>query len=138
MARAAAAAGFTVKVFVEKHQITPMRVVRVFPNVPMTRAGAILVRQKDASQSTRQLTGDFLERHHVRGTGRAFDLERFAIKQVITFQRFDDQEVSREPNWTAPVRVAAKQVAIPFARNIIDLKLFVARSKDIRLLVMDA
>src|SRR5262249_38162498 len=44
MARAAAAAGFTVKVFVEKHQITPMRIVRVFPNVSMTRAGAILVR----------------------------------------------------------------------------------------------
>ena len=65
MARAAAAAGFAVKVFVEKHQITPVRVVRVFPKVPMTRAGAILVRQKDASQSTRQLTRDFLERHHV-------------------------------------------------------------------------
>ena len=138
MARAAAAAGFAVKVFVEKHQITPVRVVRVFPNVPMTRAGAILVRQKDASQSTRQLARDFLERHHVSGTGRALNFERFTIKQVITFERFDDQEIDREPNWTAPVRVAAEQLAVPFARNVIDPKLFVAGAKDIRLLAMDA
>src|SRR4029453_3415041 len=104
MAPAAAAAGFAVKVFVEKYQITPVRVVRVFPSVPMTRAGAILVRQKYASQSTPQLPRHFLERHHVSGTGRALNFERFTIKQVITFERFDDQEISREPNWTAPVR----------------------------------
>src|SRR5262249_42587454 len=137
MARATAAAGFAVKIFVEKHQITPVRVVRVFPNVPMTRADAILVRQKDASQSKRQLTRDFLERHHVSGAGRTLNFERFTIKQVVTFERLDDQEISREPNWTAPVRVTAKEIAIPFARNVIDPEFFVTRAEDIRLLAMD-
>src|SRR5437762_7276618 len=138
MACAAATAGFTVEVFMEKHQIPPVRIGRVLGDLAMTWPRAVFVRQKDACQSARKLTCDLLERHHVSGAGWTLNFERFTIKQVVTFERFDEQEISREPNRTAPVRVAAKHVAVPFARNVIDPKLFVARAKDIRLLAMHA
>src|SRR5438876_6455646 len=98
MAGAAAAAGFAVEIFVEKNEIAPVRIVRVFPNLAMTRARALLVRQKDAPKPACQFTRYLLECRHVSGTGRALDFERFAIKQVITFERCDDQKVDREPN----------------------------------------
>src|SRR5947199_10440746 len=105
MARAASAAGFAVEIFVEKYQIAPMRVVCVFRNLPMTRAGAVFVRQEDASQSARQFTRYFLKRGHVSGTSRTLHFERFAVEQVIALKCFDDEEIDREPNWAAPVRI---------------------------------
>src|SRR5262245_20012565 len=138
MTRPAAATRFAVEVFVKQHEIAPVRIIRVLGNVAVTRARAVLVRQKDVSQPTRKLTGHLLERGHVSGPSRALDLERFTIEQMITFERFDDQKVDREPNGTAPVRVAAEEITVSFARNIIDPKLFVARAKDVRLLAMHA
>jgi hypothetical protein len=61
--------------------------------------------------------------------GGAIELEGFAVKQVITFQRFEHQEIDRKPNRAAPVRVAPKQTAVPFAGNIIDPKLLVPARK---------
>src|SRR5438128_10050493 len=138
MAGAAAAAGFAVEIFVEKNEIAPVRIVRVFPNLAMTRARAILVRQKDAPQPACQLARYFLKCRHVSGTGRALHFERFAIKQVITFERFDDQKVDREPNRAAPVRVATEEITVSLARNVIDPVFFVAYAEDVRFVTMDA
>src|SRR5215469_886368 len=138
MARAAAAAGFAVKVFVEKHQITPVRVVCVFPNLAMTRTRAFLVRQKDPSQTASQFPRHFLKRRHLSRAGRALDFERFAIKQVITLKRFHDQEIDREPNWAAPVRVAAEKITVSLARYVIDSVFFAAHTEDVRLVPMNA
>src|SRR5262249_25550227 len=138
MTSAAAATGFAVEIFVKQNEIAPVWIIRVLRGITMTWARSFLVRQKDASQSARKFTRDLLQRHHVSRARRALNFERFTIKEVVTFERFDDQEISWEPNWTAPVRIPAKQIAIPFARNVVDPKLFVAGTKDIRLLVMDA
>lgn len=67
-----------------------MWVVRVLREITMTWPLPFLVRQKDASQPGCKLTRDLLERHHISRTGRAFDFERVAIKQVVTFKGFDD------------------------------------------------
>src|SRR5262245_8571672 len=136
MTRPAAAARFAVKVFVKQHEIAPVWIIRVLGCVAVTRTRAVLIRYKNVSQPTCELTGHLLERGHVSRAGRAFDLERFTIKQVITFERFDDQKVDREPNGTAPVRIATKEITVPFAGNIIDPKLFVARAKDVGLVAM--
>jgi hypothetical protein len=84
MARPQTAAGFTVEVFVEQNQVAPMRVRRVFLYAAVTRAFAMLVRQKDARQPARKLVGDFLQRHHISGAHRALDLESFAKEKVVT------------------------------------------------------
>src|SRR6266571_1173022 len=103
MTGAATTAGFAVEIFVKQHEIAPVRIMCVPRHIAMTWARAFLVRQKDTSQPTGKFTRYFLERHHVSGPGRAFDFERVAIKEMITFKRFDDQEINREPDGTAPV-----------------------------------
>src|SRR5215469_16154281 len=113
MTRPASASGFAVEIFVKQHEIAPVGIIRVFPNVAMTRSGAILVRQEDTSEPAGKLTRDLLKGHHVSRAGRAFDLERFTVEQVITFQRFDHQEVNRKPNRTAPIRITTKKIAVP-------------------------
>jgi hypothetical protein len=47
MACATAAAGFAVEVFMEKHEITPVRIGRIFRDLAMTWSRAVFVRQKD-------------------------------------------------------------------------------------------
>ena len=132
MTGAAATAGFAVEILVKQHEIAPVRIIRVPRHIAMTWACAILVRQKDTPQPAGKFARYFLKRHHVSGPGRAFDFERVAIKEVITFERFDDQEIDREPDRTAPVRVAAEKVAVPLTRNVIDPVFFVACAEDVR------
>src|SRR5207247_11170989 len=105
MAGAAAAAGFAVEIFVEKNEIAPVRIVRVFPNLAMTRARALLVRQKDAPKPACQFTRYLLERGHISGTRGVFHSERLAVKPVVTIKRFDHHIVVRELNVAAPVRL---------------------------------
>ena len=56
MTGAAATAGFAVEIFVKQHEIAPVWVIRVLRNLAVTRAHAILVRQKDTSQPSGKLT----------------------------------------------------------------------------------
>jgi hypothetical protein len=138
MARAAAAAGFSVEILVKKHEVAPMRIVHVFRDLAVARARPILVGQKDAPQPARQFPRYFLKRSHISGTRRALDFERLTVKEVITFERFDDQEIDREPNWAAPVRVAAEKITVSLARNVIDSVFFAAHVEDVRLVPMNA
>jgi hypothetical protein len=90
MTCAATATGFAVEIFVKQYKIAPVWVIRVLRGIAMTWTGAILVRQKDASESARKLTCDLPERHHVSRAGWALNFERLTIKEVVTFERFDD------------------------------------------------
>jgi len=45
-----------------------------------------------------------------------------ATKGFGSFQRFDHRGIDRKPNRAAPVRVARKQIAVPFAGNMILLQ----------------
>src|SRR5439155_26454118 len=102
MACAAAAAGFAVEVFIEKNEIAPVRIGRVFRNVAMTRARAVFVRQKDARETSRQFLRHFFQGEHLSGADRAFRFETFTKEKIITLKRFDDEKVDRKPNWSVP------------------------------------
>ena len=108
MTRTAAATGFAVKVLIEKDEIAPVRVVRVLRNVAMTRPRALFIGHKNASQAAREFPRYFLKGSHISGASRALDFERFTIEEVITLERFDDQEINWKPNRPAPVGVATK------------------------------
>src|SRR5439155_16651974 len=138
MTRPAAAARFAVEVFVKQYEVTPVWIVHVFRDLAMTRPRPVLVRQKDAPEPARNLTCYLLKRGHISRAGRALDLERLAIKKVVTFERFDDQEVNRKPDRPPPVRIATEQIAVPLARDVIDPELLVTGAKDVRLLAMHA
>src|SRR5438552_969341 len=103
----------------------------------MARPCPILVRQKDARKAARKFVSDLLQRQHISGTNRTFDLERFAIEQVITLERFDDEEVDWEPNRSAPVRVATEEVTRSLARNVIDTVFVIPDAENVRFVVMD-
>src|SRR5712691_6764504 len=138
MTRTQAATGFAVEVFVEQNQVPPVRITRVFLALAMAGPSSFVIRQKDASEPAREFVGHFLERQHVSGADGTFNFERFAIEKMITLKRFDDEEVDREPNRAAPVRVATEKITGAFAWNVIDAVFFVASAEDIRFFVMDA
>src|SRR5207247_5945582 len=110
MTRAAAAAGFAVEIFIEKNEITPVRIGRIFRDLAVTRADTAFVRQKDARETPRKFLRNFLQGEHLSGTHRAFHFETFTKEKVITLERFDNEEVDREPNRAAPVRVATEKI----------------------------
>ena len=138
MTRAAAAAGFAVEIFIEKNEITPVRIGRIFRDLAVTRTDAPFVRQKDARETPRKFLRDFFQGQHLSGTDWAFHFKTFTKEKVITLERFDDEEVDREPNRAAPVRIAAEKVTRSLARDIIDPIFFVAHTEDVRFVAMDA
>jgi hypothetical protein len=138
MTRAQAAAGFAVEIFVEQDQVSPVRIASVFVDLAVTRSRAVFVRQKDAGQSPGKLLRHFFERGHVSRASRALDLERFPVEEVITLERLDNEEVDREPDRATPVRVAAEEITVSLARDIIDTVFFVARAEDVWVVTMDA
>ena len=52
--------------------------------------------------------------------GRAFDLEVVAEVVMELLQRFDQQEVHREPDRPAPVGIAAEQSGARIRRLVVD------------------
>ena len=92
-----------VKILVEGNQIAPIRVGLKLLDWTKDRAAFILIAQEDPGKASRDLAGDFPERQHLPRTDRTFDFEIFAEIVMKLLQRFDDQVVEREPDWTTPV-----------------------------------
>src|SRR5437660_11021610 len=111
-------AGIAVKVFKEQVQVAPVRIVPVVTLLAMPRPPAFFVRQEDGTQTPADLAGYLVQRHLAPGTGRAFDLKLVAVKVMIAFQGLDQKIIDREPDWPAPVGVAAKHAGVGFARHI--------------------
>src|SRR5262249_39312128 len=97
----------SVEVLVEEDQILPVRVVSV--DVDAVEDGPLsgLIQQEDPRQPLRELSVDLSQREHLSRAGRAFDLEVVAEVLVIAAEGLEDQVVDREPDRTAPVRVAS-------------------------------
>src|SRR5262245_9111089 len=109
MAGAASASGFSMEVFVEEHEVAPVRVSREAAVRPVAGAVSVLGAQEQPCKSSCQFFGDFGEVLHLAGTGRKLDAKIVAVKVVIAFESFYQEVVQREPNWPAPVRVAAEE-----------------------------
>src|SRR5947209_5841594 len=109
MTRSDTCAGVAVEVLVEEHEILPVRVVAIESVRGVHRPAALAVLQENAGHSARDLGGHLPERHHRSGAGRALDLEVVAEIVVELLERLDEQEIHREPDWPAPVRVAPEE-----------------------------
>src|SRR5436309_12854996 len=115
-----AGAVVTVEVLVEEDQVAPVRVGGEALDAPVDRSPAPLVAQEDPCQPARQLGGHLPERHHLPRARREFHLQLAAVEVIEALQRFDEQEVHRKPDRTAPVRVAAEQAAGGLRRLVVD------------------
>src|SRR5436190_12573166 len=57
---------------------------------------------------------------------------------VVALERFDEQVVNRKPDRPAPVRVAAEEMGVAFARRVIDTMFVIANAENIRPVFVDA
>src|SRR5258708_33274416 len=71
---------------------------------------AVGLRREEPGDAMRELIGGTRDRHVVARSGRAFDLEVVAVIAMEAAKRGDDEEIERQPDRTAPVRVAAKLI----------------------------
>src|SRR5262249_23511814 len=131
------------KVLKEENLVAPVLVALEFFHPPVCGPSPVFAAQEEFDQPPRQLLADLPEVHHLSRPGRAFDLEVVAVAivrevRVIFLQRFDDQEVDREPHRPAPIRVAAEQPGLRLRRLVIYTVLDALDIDPIRIVLMEA
>src|SRR6185369_1224233 len=130
--RADAAPILTVKVLVEQHQLSEVRIFGVAALVTVARSLAVRTRQKEARKAPCQLGRDLLQIHPHARAGGVLHLQRISIVMVVTLERFDDQVVEWEPDWPAPVRIAAEKPSGGIAGRVLDAMLHLTRKEPER------
>src|SRR5262245_28268371 len=98
----------SVEVFVEENVIAPVRVGLELVGAAVNRPPAVLISQKDIRETAADLLSHAVERHLPARPGGALDRKTVTVVGVVLEQRPDDQTVHRQPNRTAPIRVAAE------------------------------
>src|SRR6516165_1830890 len=98
----------TVEILVEQNVVEPMRIGLKLFCAAIYGPAPMLVTKEDLSQPLDDLLSHLEEVHEASGPGRTFDFEIVAVVLVKAQQRPNDQSVNRKPDWTTPVRVAAK------------------------------
>jgi hypothetical protein len=112
MARTYAGPEVSEEVFAEQHQVAPVRIFVEDGVAAVYGTVASGVAREDADESFAELESDFKQRLEFSGSGGAFNLELVAVVEIELMQRAEDHEVDREPNWSAPIGVAAKHFSI--------------------------
>src|SRR5262245_42301518 len=120
VARADAPTRVAVKVFVEQHEVAPMRIGVEHVGVAVHRTTALAVAQEDTGDAPRELGRNLAERHEVARAGRVLHLDVAAKEVVKALQRLDEQEIHREPDGPAPVGVAAEESRGRLRRLVVD------------------
>src|SRR6266851_7266768 len=108
------------EVLVEKDQIAPVRVA--LKNLAVARDGptAVRIAQENVGQTPRNLRS-YLPQIGLRGRVRgAFDFEILAVIVVKFLEGFDEEIIHRKPDWSAPVRIAAKQSSRGLSGFVVD------------------
>ena len=116
-------AGVAVEVLVEQDVVAPVRVVlEQRPSPPKTGRRPPVVAQEEADR------GGARGRRRPRPAcsccaraGRALDREVVAVVVVELLERLDEQVVDREPDRSAPVRVAAEEAGPRLGRLVVAL-----------------
>src|SRR5262249_45836827 len=108
MARPQAVSVLTVKVLVEQQQVTPGGVVLEQGVIAVDRAPTTGVPYEETREAMREFHRHLPERPHRAGARGALDAELLPEVVVEPLQRLDQQEVERQPDGPAPVRVASE------------------------------
>ena len=91
----------------------------------------LAVGQEELHQSRRQFLRHLGQVHPLARAGRTLDLQAVAVEVVIPLQGLDEQIVHREPDRAAPVGVAAEEVRVRFAGNVLHPELLTAAAEDV-------
>src|SRR5678815_54646 len=131
MGRADAASYVPVEILEEQQVVAEMRVVLQSRILREHRAAAVFVLEKDSRQARAELLGHVVDRDEPARADRALDLEVIAVVVMELLQRFDDEEVDREPDRTAPVRVAAEQSRVGLGGQIANTQIHSVDAEEI-------
>ena len=124
------------EVLVEENQVLKVRVL-VHLHVPsVRRAVPVAVLGEDPDDPGLDLLGDVGEMHVVSAVRGALDLETVSVVLVETLERFDEEEVGREPDRASPVGVAAEHPGEGVPGPVADSELFVVHRHREGLLFM--
>src|SRR5262249_31408884 len=126
----------TMEVFVEEDELLPVRIILEHWIPPMCRTGALCVPRKQGRQAIGEVGCDLTKIHHVPRTARAFHFHSVAVVVMIPLHGLDDEEVHREPDWTAPIGVAAKQIDGRLPRLVVDGMLAPSNLQPKRMIAM--
>src|SRR5258708_28174361 len=129
VARAQSRSSIPMKIFIKQDQIAPKRIVLKFLARAIHRPVAIFVAQKNMGQRSRDLRAYVPQRHLPARAGRALHAKVIAIIMMKFLQRLDHQEIHREPDGPAPVRVSAEQTALRLARFVVH-SIFIAVDRE--------
>src|SRR5438874_646056 len=97
-----------------------MRIVLQLTVVTKDGANPVLILQEGSHQSMADLVRDLVDGQKPAGTSWALDLEVVTVIVMELLQRFHEQEIDREPDRPAPVRVAAEQTRVRFGGLVLN------------------
>src|SRR5262249_52900063 len=96
-------------VLVEQDQVPPVRILLEELDVAVDRPPPVGPAQEDAGQPPRELHRGLPQREALPRAVGKLPLALAAVEVIEALERLDDEEVHREPDRPAPVRVAAEQ-----------------------------
>ena len=127
-----------VEVFVEQQQIAPVRILLEDLARAIDWPAALLVAKEDPRQPTLELETDVPEIPVLSRSSGTFDVKVVPEKIVKLLQGFDDQEIDRKPDGSAPVRVAAEAARSRLRRLVLDAVPGLAQVQQVRMIVVHA
>src|ERR1700752_3092912 len=114
-----------------------MRIRLELVQVAKYRPAALFVTKKNVCHPARQLPRHVPQRLHVSRSSRELDFEIVTEIVVELLQGFDQEKIHREPDGTAPVRVAAEYSAHRLSRFIVHSVLGSVDVKYVRMFAME-
>src|SRR5262245_57126916 len=122
----------------ERDVVAPMRIsleiVVSSPYRPPSTARRIA--QKNVDQPVCQVSSGFDEGEHFAGAARTFYSERLAVIAIELLEGAHHHIVDREPDRSAPIRVAAEQTAIRFCWQVLHGELSSPGFKHVRVIAV--
>src|SRR3989442_12315611 len=119
MAGSNADARVTLKILVEQKQIAPVRIRLENLQVAKSGAAAVTRAQEKVGQAVRKVPRHLPQWYGGSRAGGQLDFQTVPEVVVKLLQRFDQQEIHREPHRPAPVRVPAEETGGGLSRLVV-------------------
>lgn len=136
--RAQSRARVAVEVLVEQKVVPEVRVRLHLLVRPEARSPTVRAAQEQPRQPPRQLHGRLQDRDLRPAADGILDREVVAVVVVELLQALDDEEVDREPDGAAPVRVPAEHAGVGVAGDVADRERVAVRLEAVRVVAVEA
>lgn len=122
----------------KEDEVTPVGIARESGILSETGTPAVRGRCKKTCEPKGEFIGHLLEIEQASRSPGTLDSQHVAVKEVVAFQRFDQEIIDREPDGATPVRVPAEEAARRFTRDIVDAMRLAADLKDVGMIPVHA